>query len=126
MATSLSSPRILPTHLEQFAPTTGNNGQTVRLLGTITAIHGTQASLTSGDGDTVTLNMQRDSHLSPQSIYEVVGKVINLDNGQGLGMRVLSTTEWPKSQDGKSVDLKIYEAVVDATHKHKELFYGED
>lgn len=120
---SLSTPRILPKHLEQFAPSIHPTVSTVRLLGTITSIHGSSATLTSGDGDTVTLILNRDSHLSPQSLYEVVGKVISLEGGAGLGIRVMATTEWPKNEKGQTPDLKIYEAVVEATHKYKEIFY---
>jgi len=123
---SLSTPRILPKHLEQFGPNAHAPVNTVRLLGTVTSIHGSSATLTSGDGDTVTLILNRDSHLSPQSLYEVVGKVINLEGGAGLGVRVMATTEWPKSPDGKPVDLKVYEAVVDATHRYKEIFYVDE
>lgn len=52
--------------------------------------------------------------------------MINLEGGQGLGVRVLGTTEWPsRSPEGVAVDLKAYEAVVDATHRFKEIFYEE-
>lgn len=120
MASNLSTPRILPKHLQQFS------GQTIRTLGHITTIHGSSATLTSGDGDTVTLVLNRDSHLSPQALYEVVGKVINLEGGHGLGVRVMAATEWPKNEKGVAPDLKMFEAVVDATHRCKEIFYGED
>jgi len=60
------------------------------------------------------------------SMYEVVGKVINLDGGQGLGIRVLGATEWPKNENGQLPDLKAFEAVVDATHRYKEIFYDGD
>lgn len=59
-------------------------------------------------------------------MYEVVGKVINLEGGQGLGMRVMAATEWPKNSKGQTPDLKLYEAVVEATHRHKEIFYGDE
>lgn len=123
---SLATPRVLPKHLEQFGPNSHAPVNTVRLLGTITSIHGSSATLTSGDGDTVTLILNRDSHIAPQSIYEVVGKVINLEGGHGLGMRVMAATEWPKNSKGMAPDLNLYEAVVDATHRHKEIFYGDD
>jgi len=57
-------------------------------------------------------------------MYEIVGKVINLDGGQGLGLRVLGATEWPRNPEtGTLPDLKVYEAVVEATHRWKEIFY---
>lgn len=55
--------------------------------------------------------------------YEVVGKVAQLDGGQGLGVRVLGTTEWLTGDNGAAVDMKSYEAVVEATHRWKEIFY---
>lgn len=123
---SLSTPRILPKHLEQFSPGMHPATSTVRLLGTITSIHGSSATLTSGDGDTVTLILNRDSHLAPQSMYEVVGKVINLEGGAGLGIRVMAATEWPKNEKGQTPDLKLYEAVVEATHKYRGIFYQDE
>ena len=68
----------------------------------------------------------RDSHLSVHSLYEIVGKVINLDGGQGLGLRVLSSTEWPKNDRNELPDTKLFEAVVDATHRYKNIFYEGD
>ena len=68
-----------------------------------------------------------ESHLSLHSTYEVVGKVLTLDGGMGLGLRVLGATEWPKNADtGAAIDLKAYEAVVDATHRYKSIFYENE
>lgn len=123
---SLATPRILPKHLDQFGPNSHAPVNAVRLLGTISSIHASTATLTSGDGDTVTLVLNRDSHLAPQSLYEVVGKVINLEGGAGLGIRVMLATQWPKNQNGQAPDLKLYEATVEATHRHKEIFYVDE
>jgi hypothetical protein len=42
----------------------------------------------------------------------------------GLGLRVLGATEWPRNDvTGAPVDMKAYEAVVDATHRYKGIFY---
>jgi hypothetical protein len=60
------------------------------------------------------------------SLYEIVGKVINLEGGHGLGIRVLSSTIWPKNEQGQAPDMKLFEAVVDATHRHKTIFYGDN
>ena len=65
----------------------------------------------------------RDSHLSVNSLYEIVGKVVNLDGGEGLGLRVLSSTEWPRNERDELPDIKLFEAVVDATHRYKNIFY---
>ena len=73
------------------------------------------------------LTCTSDSHLSLHSVYEVVGKVINLEGGQGLGIRVLGATVWPKNEEtGQAVDMKAYEAVVDATHRYKGIFYADE
>lgn len=68
----------------------------------------------------------RESHVSVGSMFEVVGKVINLDGGQGLGLRVLNATEWPRNENGQLPDIKLFEAVVDVTHRYKSIFYGEN
>ncbi len=68
----------------------------------------------------------RDCHVSVGSLYEVVGKVTNIEGGHGLGIRVLSSTEWPRNKNGKLPDLKLYEAVVDVTHRYKNIFYEKD
>jgi hypothetical protein len=45
----------------------------------------------------------------------------------GLGLRVLGTTEWPRNDaTGAPIDMKAYEAVVDATHRYKGIFYENE
>ena len=45
----------------------------------------------------------------------------------GLGLRVLGATEWLSSPNASGnstgADMKAYEAVVDATHRYKGIFY---
>ena len=60
--------------------------------------------------------------MSLDTYYEIVGKVVQLEGGQGLGIRVLGCTEWVVPEGGK-VDMKSYEAVVEATHRWKSIFY---
>ncbi|KIW60437.1 hypothetical protein PV05_00652 [Exophiala xenobiotica] len=120
---NMASPRILPSHLHAFAPGTAN-GNTVRMLGQITTVSGDQATLTCGS-DAVTILLSRESHVSVGSMFEIVGKVVNLDGGQGLGLRVLNATEWPRNEHGQLPDLKLFEAAVDVTHRYKSIFYGE-
>ena len=68
-----------------------------------------------------------ESYLSLHSTYEVVGKVLTLEGGMGLGLRVLGATEWPKNAvTGAAIDLKAYEAVVDATRRYKGIFYENE
>lgn len=122
---SLATPRILPAHLHAFAPDNRPAISTVRMLGKITAIHGDQATLESYENQTVTLIMNRDSHLSLHSYYEIVGKVINLEGGQGLGLRVLGVFDVPLGPNAQGPDLKLFAAVVDATFRYKALFFED-
>lgn len=43
-----------------------------------------------------------------------------------MGIRVLSSTIWPKNERGELPDSKLFEAVVDATHRYKGIFYEGD
>lgn len=127
MATSQSTPRILPRHLSSFSPSSSNKVP-VRILGKVTSISSDQVTLTcdidAQTHETVTCLINRDSHLAQGTYYEVIGKVVNLEGGQGLGLKVLTATEWKVA--GGKVDMKVYEAVVDATFKYKEIFLDEE
>ncbi|EYE94129.1 putative ssDNA binding protein Ssb3 [Aspergillus ruber CBS 135680] len=120
---SLQTPRVLPAHLHAFHPSSGaNSTHTIRLLGTVSALHGDTATITCGGNGDVTLVLRPDSHLQMGKLVEVVGKVMDLEGG-GLGVRVLGTTDWGNSAD---CDYKIYEKVVEATHKLKSIFYDSN
>ncbi|CAI7585426.1 unnamed protein product [Penicillium glandicola] len=116
---SLQTPRILPSHLHAFHPS-GASSNTVRILGTVTALHGSTGTLTCGNNGDVTLILKSDARLQVGKLVEVVGKVADLEGGQGYGIRVLGSTEWGDPAD---CDYKIYEHVVNATHKFKPIFY---
>jgi hypothetical protein len=58
-------------------------------------------------------------------MYEIVGKVTPTNETGTFALRVLSSTEWPRNELGQLPDLKVFEAVVDATHRHKVIFYGD-
>ncbi|KAJ5782396.1 hypothetical protein N7457_004170 [Penicillium paradoxum] len=119
---SLQTPRILPTHLQAFHPNnTGSHTYTVRLLGTVTALHGSTGTLTCGTSGDATLILKSDARLQVGKLVEVVGKVADLEGGQGLGLRVLGSTEWGDPAD---CDFKIYEQVVNATHRFTPIFYN--
>lgn len=84
---SLQTPRVLPSHLHAFHPSSNSGGarpstQTVRLLGTVTALRGETATITCGNHGDVTLLLKPDSHLQMGKLVEVVGKVTELDGGQ--------------------------------------------
>jgi hypothetical protein len=55
---SIRTPRILPSHIQNFAPSANPSTSTVRMLGIITTVHGDQATLTCGD-QAVTLLLNR-------------------------------------------------------------------
>ncbi|CEL03374.1 Putative SsDNA binding protein Ssb3 [Aspergillus calidoustus] len=118
---SLQTPRVLPSHLHAFSPsaTSPRSPPPVRLLGTVTALRGDTASISCGSHGEVTLILKPDSHLQMGKLVEVVGKVAEVPEG-GLGIKVLATTDWGNPAD---CDYKIYEKLVEVTHKLKPLFY---
>lgn len=81
---SLQTPRILPAHLHAFHPSSSGprSTHTVRLLGTVSALHGDTATITCGGNGDVTLILKPDSHLQMGKLVEVVGKVADLEGGQ--------------------------------------------
>lgn len=80
---SLQTPRVLPAHLHAFHSSSGSRApQTVRILGTVSALHGDTATITCGTNGDVTLILKPDSHLQMGRLVEVVGKVVDLEGGQ--------------------------------------------
>ncbi|RAK99485.1 putative ssDNA binding protein Ssb3 [Aspergillus ibericus CBS 121593] len=125
---SLQTPRILPSHLHAFhssSTSTNTSGprssHTVRILGTVTALRGDTATITCGNHGDVTLILKPDSHLQMGKLVEIVGKVADLEGG-GVGIRVLGSMDWGNPAD---CDYRIYEQVVNATHRLKPIFYDE-
>ncbi|PGH05146.1 hypothetical protein AJ80_08382 [Polytolypa hystricis UAMH7299] len=117
---SLSTPRLLPEHLHAFAPAPHKSARTVRILGTVSSLRGEHASITCGSHGEVTLVLNRDSHIQMGRVVDVIGKVVEVEGG--LGVRVLGAAD---CGDPKDVDYKIYEELVDVTHRFKEIFYDE-
>ncbi|KAJ5939069.1 hypothetical protein N7466_002203 [Penicillium verhagenii] len=120
---SLQSPRCLPQHLPNFHPnsTPAGTTHTVCVLGTVSALNGDSAKITCGSHGDVTLILTPDDNLQMGKLVEVVGKVTDVEGG--VGLRVLETTDWGNPAD---LDYKIYEHVVDATHRFKNIFYGNE
>lgn len=81
---SLQTPRILPSHLNAFHPSSAGqrSTHTIRILGTVSALRGDTATITCGNNGDVTLILKPDSHLQMGKMIEVVGKVADLDGGQ--------------------------------------------
>jgi len=103
-----ATPRILATHLENF------KHQNVRILGKVTQLRGEHAQIDAGG--LITILLGRDSHLTLNHAVEIIGKV-----QQDLTIRVLASTDF-----GTGVDFDAAAAVVDATHRYKEIFYGDE
>ena len=94
---SLQTPRILPSHLHAFHPSS-TSSNTVRILGTVTALHGNTGTLTCGTNGDVTLILKSDARLQVGKLVEIVGKVADLEGGQvcstivpvGYGLDILN------------------------------------
>jgi len=106
----MSTPRISVAHLERF------HDRIVRIVGTVSQLNGRQANLTD-NGHNVVLNVGVDNHLDPSGPVEVVGKVKHGNHGN-LELEVFNSTNL-----GPDFDLNAMTAVVDATHRFKEIFY---
>ncbi|PNY29306.1 Uncharacterized protein TCAP_00775 [Tolypocladium capitatum] len=104
MAEQLSSPRITAQYLDSFV------GRLVTIVGRVTQLRGDQATL-DADG-TVTVVLNRDAHLTNGNAVQIIGKV-NPD----LSIKVLSSRDL-----GAGVDFGLCAAVVEATHRHKDIF----
>lgn len=124
MASADMTPRISASHLGEFL------GRNIRILGRVTSLRGEQAQIETGVGvgdgsksdpdggagtgtGTCTIHLTRDAHLAQGTWVEVIGKV-NAD----LSVKAMLCTDWGTGIDGRAV-----EAVVEVTHRYKELFY---
>ncbi|KIW00175.1 uncharacterized protein PV09_08216 [Verruconis gallopava] len=103
-----STPRINASYLESF------QGQRVRFVGKVVRLQGDRATVDCAGQITLILN--RDSHLVMNHAFEIVGQVT-----PDLSVRVNQALDF-----GTDFDFNAYEAVVNATHRHKEIFYGAD
>ncbi|EFZ04258.1 Replication factor A protein 3 [Metarhizium brunneum] len=104
----LSSPRITAPYLDSFV------GRLVTIVGKVTQLRGDQATIDSDGIVTVVLN--RDAHLTNGNAVQLIGKV-NPD----LSIKVLSSLD-----AGTDIDFGLYNAVVQATHRHKAIFISEN
>ncbi|MCJ1461941.1 hypothetical protein MMC07_000541 [Pseudocyphellaria aurata] len=131
--TSEATPRINAKYLDAFA------NRTVRILGKVVTLRGESAVVEANGAIVVHLN--RDAHLTLHNAVELVGKVqpdlsIKVFQATDFGDKIVSTTP---SQSLKvsgvaaqlalqltlvlSLDFAAVEALVDATHRYKEIFY---
>ncbi|KAI9814283.1 MAG: hypothetical protein M1826_002303 [Phylliscum demangeonii] len=125
MAEDIATPRVSAAYLSSFT------NQTVRIIGRVVQLRGEQAIIdtspkpaSAGDGSdggggvgsgggTITATLPRDSHLTLNDAVEVVAKVL-----PDLTIKVLVATDL-----GSEIDFRAVDAVVDATHRYKEIFY---
>ncbi|KAI1958412.1 hypothetical protein LOZ58_005144 [Ophidiomyces ophidiicola] len=119
---SLTTPRILPEHLHAFLPTpTNRNPTAARILGSVSELHGETATLSCPGHGNVTLLLSRDSHLQVGKMSDIVGKVVEIEGATGI--RVLGASDCGETSD---MDYKLYEKVVEMTHRFKDIFYVEN
>lgn len=81
------------------------------MLGKVVQLRGENAIIDAGGQVDVILN--RDSHLAVGHAVEIIGKV-----DQNLAIKVQAATDF-----GTNIDFTAVNAVVEATHRYKEIFY---
>ncbi|KAH7380307.1 replication factor A protein 3 [Phaeosphaeria sp. MPI-PUGE-AT-0046c] len=102
------TPRILAPHLSNF------QHRIVRMLGKVVQLRGETAIIDAGGQVDVILT--RDSHLAVGHAVEVIGKVDG-----NLNIKVQAVTDF-----GTNIDFNAANAVVEATHRHKAIFYDAE
>ncbi|KAF2758857.1 ssDNA binding protein-like protein Ssb3 [Pseudovirgaria hyperparasitica] len=105
---SEATPRITAPYLESFS------GKVVRITGKVIQLRGENATIDAGGH--ISISVPKDAHLAKDHAVELVGKV-----SPDLTVRVLTATDL-----GMGIDFAAVDAVVDATHRYKEIFYGEE
>ncbi|KAK6357064.1 hypothetical protein TWF718_001391 [Orbilia javanica] len=100
------TPRVNASYLANFS------GQAVRIAGKVTQIQGGSATIDAQG--TVVIHLDADANIQEVgNVVEVIGKV---NNDQSI--KAFVTTDF-----GPNVELSAIEAVVQATHTYRELFY---
>ncbi|KAI4196539.1 MAG: hypothetical protein LQ348_002285 [Seirophora lacunosa] len=107
-----ATPRINARYLETFT------NSTVRILGRVTSLRGESATVDANGSIQVHLNRVSypDAHLTLNNAVEIIGKV-----QPDLSVKVFQAMDF-----GSNIDFNAVEAVVDATHRYKEIFYNAD
>ncbi|KAB8296191.1 hypothetical protein EYC80_008974 [Monilinia laxa] len=108
MSETPTTPRITSSYLNSFT------SRTVRIVGKVTQLRGENATIDCDGAVTVLLN--RDSHLQVGNAIEIVGKV-----NQDLTVKVLKATDF-----GTNFDFAAMNALVDANHRYKEIWYNDN
>ncbi|RVD80695.1 uncharacterized protein DFL_008589 [Arthrobotrys flagrans] len=100
------TPRVNASYLSNFTT------QTVRIAGKVIEIQGGSATIDAQG--TVVIHLDGDTNIKTVgNVVEVIGRV---NNDQSI-------KEFVSSDFGPNVELSAIEAVVQATHTYRELFY---
>ncbi|RDA91786.1 hypothetical protein CP533_2821 [Ophiocordyceps camponoti-saundersi (nom. inval.)] len=104
MSEQMCAPRITAHYLSSSA------GRLVTVVGKVTQLRGEQATIEADGVISVTLN--RDARLTVGNAAQIIGKV-NPD----MSVKALSSRDL-----GAGVDFALCTAVVEATHRHQDIF----
>ncbi|KAI5297592.1 hypothetical protein KEM55_004492 [Ascosphaera atra] len=85
---ALSTPRILPEHLQNFVDSNRSTPNTVRVLGQVASVRGEQATITCGSHGDITVILNRDTHIQVGRMVDIVGKVVDIEG------TTRSTKQW--------------------------------
>nr|GAT50554.1 predicted protein [Mycena chlorophos] len=86
--------------------------QTVRLPCKPAKFNGSTAAVTTADGGQVTISLLPNTHMAPNSYYEVLGQVVNATT-----LKTLQVTEL-----GTNIDMTLVNSTIQLMHD--ERFYG--
>ncbi|RPA79779.1 replication factor A protein 3 [Ascobolus immersus RN42] len=100
-----ATPRINASFLQQF------ENQTVIIVGKCIQVRGENALVEAGGN--INVHLSPNGTCVPGNFVEIVGKV-----QPDMTVKSLLTTDW-----GTDVDMAAVDAVVDLTHRYKDLFY---
>ncbi|KAF2397681.1 replication factor A protein 3 [Trichodelitschia bisporula] len=103
-----ATPRVTQQYLENF------RDRVVRIVGKVTKLNGDTAIIDANGTVKITLN--REANLAVGHAAEIVGRV-----QPDLSILMLGSTDF-----GTDFNLNAAAAVVEATHRWKEIFYGDD
>ncbi|KAH8664123.1 replication factor A protein 3 [Xylariales sp. PMI_506] len=105
---AISTPRVSCQLLQEYVK------RQVMVVGKVVQLRGDSAII-DADGN-VTLMLNPEAHLTPGNGVQVIGKVQD-----DLSIRVMNSIDL-----GSNVDYSAAQALVDVTHRHKEIFIFEE
>jgi len=87
----------------------------VRLIGRVNHVNQDIVTLDTSDGEQVEVQINRGTNFIYEGYIEVVGKV-----NPNLTIRELASYQWAPTQT--DFDFQLYDEMLQAYHKHRELF----